>query len=128
MSGTKVLPYKMLPEPRLREWDYNDVMPFPAEAVANEFLELAKKDGEALSPMKLLKLVYFAHGWHLALTGEPLIEEPVQAWQFGPVIPSIYHQFKRFGSGPINEFALVDQFSTTDGFQLRRLQLRRPKN
>lgn len=51
--------------------------------------------------MKVLKLVYFAHGWHLALTNRPLIDEAVEAWQFGPVVPSIYHRFKKYRASPI---------------------------
>jgi uncharacterized phage-associated protein len=76
-------------------------MPFPAIAVANEFLAIAKTQGITLTPMKLQKLVYFAHGWCLALTGQPLIRESVQAWQYGPVIPAIYHELKGVGNGPI---------------------------
>jgi uncharacterized phage-associated protein len=76
-------------------------MPFPALAVANEFLAIAKTQEVALTPMKLQKLVFFAHGWCLALTGHPLIRERVEAWQYGPVIPSIYHELKEVGNGPI---------------------------
>jgi uncharacterized phage-associated protein len=70
-------------------------------AVANYFLEKSFETGQVLSPMKLVKLVYIAHGWHLALTSKPLIDEPVQAWQYGPVIKSIYDEFKSYGSGAI---------------------------
>ncbi len=80
-------------------------MPSSAKSVANEFLELAKDSGEKISPMKLQKLVYFAHGWFLALTGQSLIDERIQAWQFGPVIPELYHEFKAFGNGPITVVA-----------------------
>jgi uncharacterized phage-associated protein len=61
-------------------------MPYPAAAIANEFIKVAKRNGVLLTPMKLQKLVYFAHGWYLALLGKPLINEPVEAWKFGPVI------------------------------------------
>lgn len=74
-------------------------MAYPAIAVANEFRHAAK--GESLSPMKLQKLVYYAHGWYLALHDEPLIEEQVEAWQFGPVVPELYRQFKYCGDGDI---------------------------
>jgi uncharacterized phage-associated protein len=44
----------------------------------------------------------------LALTnGKPLIDESVEAWQFGPVVPSIYHQFKIYRNNPIKELATV---------------------
>ena len=80
-------------------------MPFPAKAVANEFLDVAKDDGESLSSMKLQKLVYFAHGWYLAIMDNPLLREDIQAWQFGPVIPVLYRAFKRFGSEAVTEEA-----------------------
>lgn len=73
--------------------------PYPVKAVANYFLELAEADGKRLDPMQIQKLVYFAHGWYLALTGEPLVEEHPEAWAYGPVFPSLYHEFKRYGAG-----------------------------
>jgi uncharacterized phage-associated protein len=76
-------------------------MPFPASCIANEFLKIAKAKGDALTQMKLQKLVYFAHGWYLALTGQPLISERVEAWQYGPVIRALYQDFKAYGNDPI---------------------------
>ena len=55
--------------------------------------------------MKLQKLVYYAHGWYVGFTGNPLIDEPVEAWQYGPVISTLYHEFKKFGSSPIQSKA-----------------------
>jgi len=77
-------------------------------AVANYFIQKAAADGGQLTPMKLIKLVYIAHGWYLALTGKPLIREPVEAWKFGPVIESLYHAFKRYGNGAIPAAAATD--------------------
>lgn len=76
-------------------------MPFSAAAVANEFLHLAHRDRKNITPLKMQKLVYFAHGWHLAITGRPLLTEPIQAWKFGPVIPTLYQEFKEYGADPI---------------------------
>lgn len=67
-------------------------------AVANYFLR--KLPGE-ISPMKLLKLVYISHGWHLALTDQPLVGEDIQAWKYGPVIASLYQRFRDYGNGAI---------------------------
>lgn len=80
-------------------------MAHDARAVANYFLDKAKKDQSNLTPMHILKLVYIAHGWTLAITGKPLIQDTIYAWEFGPVIGSLYDAFKRFGGDPITDYA-----------------------
>jgi uncharacterized phage-associated protein len=32
---------------------------------------------------------------------KPLFNEPLEAWTHGPVVASLYHAYKRFGSGAI---------------------------
>jgi len=83
-------------------------MPLDAKIVANEFLERGQGDLVSIQPMKLQKLLYLAHGWHLLFLNDPLIAQPIEAWKYGPVIPSIYRQFKDFKGDPITRFALVD--------------------
>jgi uncharacterized phage-associated protein len=80
-------------------------MAYDSKAIANYFLDLAERSGKALDPMQLQKLTYFAHGWHLAACDAPLIDEMVQAWRYGPVIASLYHEFKSFGKNPITRKA-----------------------
>jgi uncharacterized phage-associated protein len=76
-------------------------VPYRAKTIALFFLELGEKDRIPISPMKLQKLIYFAHGWCLAITGQPLIEESIEAWRYGPVISNIYYWFRKFGANPI---------------------------
>lgn len=76
-------------------------MPFDTGAIANYVLDLGDRDALEVSPMKLQKILYYAHGWHLALADNPLLDEQVEAWKWGPVIPSVYHQFKQFGEKAI---------------------------
>ena len=70
---------------------------YSAKAIANEFLSLAESENESIAPMKIQKLVFLAHGWSLGLLGKPLISDSIQAWMYGPVIESIYHEFKQYG-------------------------------
>jgi len=74
-----------------------------AKAVANTLIQLGAGMGITdMSPMKVQKLVYFAHGWHLALNeGVPLISDSIQAWTYGPVIEGLYHDLKEFQSSHI---------------------------
>ncbi len=73
-------------------------------AIANEFIRrgLARGGGSgALTQMQVQKLVYLAHAWTLASIEEPLIEDPVEAWKFGPVIRKLYSALSRYGRDKI---------------------------
>lgn len=80
-------------------------MPYDARAIANYFLERARREGKTLDQMKIQKLVYLANGWHLAIKGEPLIDEQVEAWRYGPVIQSLRDSFRQYGGQPIDALA-----------------------
>ena len=73
-----------------------------AREIADYFLTLQDEDaGDAMSNMKLQKLLYYAQGLHLASHDMPLFSEGIYAWQHGPVVPEIYQAFKEYGSGAI---------------------------
>lgn len=76
-------------------------MAVSSQAVANFILDLGDREGIDISPMKLQKLVYYAHGWHLAVVGDALIDEQVEAWPYGPVVRSLFLEFKGHGASPI---------------------------
>lgn len=70
--------------------------------VAYYMLKIANENSIAMTNLKLQKLVYIAHGYMLAINGEPLIHEAPQAWKYGPVIHSVYRQFSTHGSEKIS--------------------------
>lgn len=78
-----------------------------SSALANFFIEKAKKENIEITNLKLQKLMFIAYGWTLALLNFDLTEgEGFQAWQHGPVLPSVYHQMKYFRDGEISSFAM----------------------
>ncbi len=78
-------------------------MAHTAAKIANQLIKIAEEAGDSLTHLKLQKLVYLSHGWHLALADEPLVDEGIEAWKFGPVVRSLYHKFKKWGDVPITE-------------------------
>lgn len=70
--------------------------------VADFFVQLANQsEDDQITNLKLNKLLYFAQGAYLARTGKPLFNEQIEAWQYGPVVPSIYRKYKVCGRNPI---------------------------
>lgn len=78
-------------------------MAYNPTTIANRFIELAADAGKRLTPMQLNKLTYIAHGFSLGLYDRPLIDDHVEAWRYGPVVPGLYRRLKKFGSQPVTE-------------------------
>jgi uncharacterized phage-associated protein len=93
-------------------------MAYPPAAVANAFLDLARTSHGTLDPMKVQKLVYFAHGWHLGRDSGPLISEPIEAWDYGPVVPTLYRDLKPYGAGAITDHVKEFEPRPEGGFRL----------
>lgn len=76
---------------------------YNAHQIANFFIKQSQDTGIELTPMKLIKLSYIAHGWHLGLYDTQLLDEVIYAWKYGPVIDTIYTDFKKYGNSQITE-------------------------
>lgn len=83
--------------------------------IANHLLSLAanSETGELMSNMKLQKMLYYEQGFHLAYFNKPLFEDDVEAWMYGPVVPTVYHHYESCGRNGIepkeDNFAFVDK-------------------
>ncbi len=83
-----------------QKWIYPPVV---ACCVSERLLYAAASAERILTPMQVLKLVYISHGWMLGLLDQPLISENVEAWRYGPVVRSVYRQYRTYRSNPIAE-------------------------
>ncbi|RZF60701.1 DUF4065 domain-containing protein [Sphingomonas populi] len=72
--------------------------PVDAKGLSNLILDWSSKLGVSITPMKLQKLLYYCHADFLIQTGIPLIQQDFEAWEYGPVIPCIFQEFKQHGS------------------------------
>lgn len=73
--------------------------------IANYFINKSFVEGAEMTNMKVLKLVYISHGWFLGANSKPLISEAPLAWEYGPVVERVYHQFKHFRGNQITKLA-----------------------
>ena len=74
-----------------------------AMKVANYLIWHSQKHGDAISNLKLQKILYYAHGWYLAINRRVLFSEPVEAWVRGPVVRSVWREYSHHAWKPINE-------------------------
>jgi uncharacterized phage-associated protein len=60
---------------------------------------ILQRQGE-MDTWKLQKLVYYSQAWHLVWEGEPLFDEPIEAWANGPVVRALFNEHRgRFKMG-----------------------------
>jgi len=62
---------------------------------------LNELSGWRLSNLAMQKILYLADMLQTGATGYRLVDEPFQAWDYGPVLPSLYQRCKAFGSKPV---------------------------
>ena len=81
--------------------------------IANFFRATAadRDAGELLTHLKLQKLCYYAQGFNLAINGEPLFPQRIEAWQHGPVVPDLWHKYRGYAWAPIKP---PDEFDADD--------------
>lgn len=73
-------------------------MTYKVEDIANKILAKATNSdaGSLISNMKLQKMLYYMQGYHLAYFNNPLFDEEIEAWMYGPVVPSVYDKYKEY--------------------------------
>lgn len=75
------------------------------QALSNTILKKSFDENIPVSPMKLQKLIYFIYRDYLQRTGDSLFTEEFETWQYGPVLRSVYDEFKTFRANRITRFA-----------------------
>lgn len=82
----------------------------PSLFIANYIIEYSNKKNYLINNLKLQKLLYFANVIKIVDTKNPLFEEQMEKWKYGPVVPSVYHEYKRFGAFQITNKDIVRDF------------------
>lgn len=72
--------------------------------LAHYIVDKSTRDDKPVSNLQLQKMMYFIQYTHCKYYGEPLFDdEEFQAWQYGPVVPSVYDEYSSYGGRAITE-------------------------
>lgn len=92
--------------------------------VGNNILRRSFADNIDVTPMKLQKMIYLVYKQYYKQTQRPLFGERFEVWKYGPVIKSVYDEFKYKGANRIDVFAkeadgsvLIGNEDTSDPFR-----------
>ena len=84
---------------------------YKAERIADFIICLAQENGDLITNLKLQKLLYYAQAWFLVNNNnQKLFDDDIVAWQYGPVVKSVYERYQYFGRSPI----IIDCNISTD--------------
>ena len=75
-------------------------MGYSALDVAKYIIDKCTTEHDAISNLQLQKILYYIQKWFLQ-NGLIAFDDDFEAWQFGPVVPSVYNQYSSFGGTPI---------------------------
>ena len=66
------------------------------------------EDERVITNLKLQKILYYIQGYFLKAFNRVAFLEKIYNWQYGPVVPAVYYEYKSFGASPIECFKAVD--------------------
>lgn len=65
---------------------------------------ICEQGGWKVSNLQLQKILYLAQMYYMGRhAGEPLCDAQFEAWDYGPVEPSLYKKVRMFGSSPVQD-------------------------
>lgn len=69
--------------------------------VAKDIITRQAESGEAITQLKLQKLLYYVQGWSLAIDGRQRFTDALEAWDYGPVVYSLRQEYGGHGRLPL---------------------------
>lgn len=78
--------------------------PYNALDIAEYVIERCNQKNKAISNLKLQKILYFIQAQFIIRFGTPCFNNLMQAWDYGPVVPDVYHKYKIYGNTNISSY------------------------
>lgn len=90
---------------------------YKALDVAKYIIDKCNEKNMAIGNLKLQKVLYFVQAEFLVVKNTPCFVEEIEAWDFGPVIPEVYREYKVYGGAIIPVFKKNDIVFISKGDQ-----------
>lgn len=97
---------------------------YSALEVARHIINYSNQTKQFVSALKLQKVMYFVQAEFLISQGRPCFADDIEAWDFGPVVPAVLHEFLRFEScsiPPVVHYFIDDKNAY---FGIRKVEFR----
>lgn len=90
--------------------------------VSRYVIEYSNQKEYGISNLKLQKILYFIQAFFLISkeNGSPCFKEKIEAWDFGPVVPEVYREYKQYGSSDIPTMTSYIEFDEENIWNSRR--------
>lgn len=79
----------------------SDMAKTTASTIAKHIIGVFNNSGQPITNLKLQKLLYYSQAWHLALHGKSLFDDRIEAWVHGPVVPTVFREYREFKWAPL---------------------------
>ena len=91
-----------------KKYEKRGICMYKALDVARYIINYANDNNIIISNLKLQKILYFVQlEFLLRNKNQPCFSDAIEAWDFGPVVPCVYHEFKIYGAFPIPKISYV---------------------
>jgi uncharacterized phage-associated protein len=94
---------------------------YDVKTIASYFIDRASSESNEndLTNLKLQKILYYTQAEHVrGNNGNAIFSENIEAWEYGPVVRSVYHWLKGCGAYPITAFDVQTDTSSLSAADL----------
>ena len=91
------------------------IVMYNVHVIARYVIHRCAQNERQISQLKLQKILYFIQAEFLVGTGRAGFDDEIEAWTYGPVVPSVYSHYMIFGSTNIPD-------QEDDGFESISIQ------
>lgn len=78
-----------------------------AHWLINRAAKSAEQTGEYITNLKLQKLLFLVQSRGIQINGRAVFTEPIVHWEYGPVVQSVYDEYKSYVANPIESAPTV---------------------